>query len=76
MIKGILTANLDPPCLEFFSNDTKFLRKNCSAEDLRTMMIALDVICPNERWQPNEFVFRINGEFPKKSLEALGLLPS
>lgn len=75
MIKGILSANLNPPCLEFFSNDSQLFRRNCSTDDLRTLMIALDVICPSERWQPSEFVFRINGEFPKRSLEALGLLP-
>lgn len=75
MIKGKLTASLDPPCMEFFMSETKYSRHDCTSDDLRSLLIALDAIGPNGSWPPEELFFSITGEFPRERLEELGLIP-
>lgn len=75
MIKGKLTANLNPPYVEFFLNDSHCSRHECTSEDLRRLLIALNAIGPDESWcPPREMLFCITGEFPRRSLEELGLI--
>lgn len=75
MIKGTLTANLNPPYLEFLLDDARYSRQHCSTDDLREFLITLDVLSPGQEWRPRELFVRIKGEFPRQSLAQFGLIP-
>lgn len=74
MIKGKLTASLNPPYVALFSGERDYSRHDCSADDLRKLLVALNAIGPKDTWGPEEMFFSITGEFPRSSLEELGLL--
>ncbi len=81
MIEGTLIVNFDPPFIGFSSpKATKAeiegsqLRRYCSLEEIRLLLIDLDCISEYQAWPPRELILRLPVNLPKKVLEKLNLI--
>ncbi len=76
MIKGILTANLDPPYLVLDLADAGPLRsrrRECTSEEIRSAIFALGENRGALSWPPKDCVVRIQGAFSQDWLASIGL---
>lgn len=80
MIEGTLIVNFEPPYIGFsmpreigqkpLVND---LWRYCSKEEIRDLLIELDVISANQAWPPRDLILRLPVNLPRKVLENLNL---
>lgn len=70
MQEGMLTINLDPPCLGF-TGESICATRPCSTEDVYLMLHQLGV----EKHQLRDCLIRIKGRFPDEQLAQFGLAP-
>lgn len=82
MVEGILVVNLDPPYIGFVKKESmagaesKRLRgalKNCTANELRQLLIELGAITDKQQWPPRDCTMRVPGTYPAAILAKMGL---
>jgi hypothetical protein len=81
MLEGYLIVNFEPAYIGFSAvknegYDSSLMRRYCNVEEIRTLLIELDVISPNQNWPPRELIFRLPVRIPVSLLEKMQLLPS
>jgi hypothetical protein len=47
--------------------------KNCTVNDVKSLLVELDAIVPQVQWPPRDCFLRISGQFPTKKLAKFGL---
>ena len=77
MIEGILIVNFEPAFIGFSSSNemekTQATRRYCSKEEIRSLLVELNVIDENQYWCPREVILRLPVKMPKAVLERLQL---
>lgn len=81
MIEGTLVINLDPPYIGFFPNRQSQPMlcpeadswSYCTQQQIKELLIDLDVIQANQHWPPRECILRLPIALPKVKLAKHGL---
>jgi hypothetical protein len=73
MIEGKLVVNLNPPYMGFTSEKHGEQWKNCTVNEVRSLLVELEAIIPQVQWPPRDYTVRISGQFPQQKLEKFGL---
>lgn len=73
MIDGLLVINLDPPYAAFRTERDVEHWKDCTTDELRDFLIAIEALSPDQTWPPREYVLRVFGKFDAKTLAILGI---
>lgn len=73
MIKGTFIANIDPPFIEFVGEGNR-RRRACTLEELRLLLVEIDVMDTNHRWPLREYILRMPIEISREKLAKLGIL--
>lgn len=77
LIEGMLIVNLDPPYIGFTQSKPVELSERpfkmsvpCSADDIRRLLLNLDVIDQFQNWPPRECVLLLQSSLPVAALHA------
>jgi len=82
MIKGMLLINIDPPYVSFSQSSVdsagngpgyKALQ-HCSLEEIKTLLVRLDALLPDQSWPPQECILRLPIVCTKSELSRFSLL--
>lgn len=81
MIEGTLVINLDPPYMGFLPKSSSQFSHymdadtwcNCTLEQIKSLLIDLDVITPAQHWPPRECILRLPVVLPRERLAKHGL---
>lgn len=74
MIRGTFIANLDPPFVEFISDGNTRVRRPCTIEELRAILIEMEALHKTHAWPVREYVLRLPVELSREKLLKLGIL--
>lgn len=74
MIEGTFILNLDPAFIEFHMDGKERIRKQCSIDELRKILIEMDALTQHQNWPPREYILRLRCGFSKETLANLGLV--
>lgn len=80
MLDGYLIVNLEPAYIGFSpiidSRENSWSgRRYCTVEEIRTLLLDLGVIEPDQSWPPRELMLRLKVRIPRTVLEKLELVP-
>ncbi len=82
MIECTLIVNSEPPYIGFAPAETRFSKENgyqfryCTKEEIRNLLVELDVIVESEIWSTHELIFRLPMNIPKSLLAKMQLTES
>ena len=82
MIHGVLVINLDPAYVGFSqycdysrgSNPLSYSWQNCSVEDIRCLLLELDMLAPHQSWPPQDCILRLEVSVPRAALARFNLV--
>lgn len=78
MIQGILIVNFEPayigftPCIAD-GGATQLRRRYCSLEEIRSLLIEMDVIHESQSWPPRDLILRLPVKMPRELLRKFAL---
>lgn len=75
MVQGTLSVNLEPPYIGLKAEHAREIRRSCTVEEIKKILLALKIITPQQHWPPKDCVMRLPGQFPGAVLARFGLLP-
>lgn len=80
MLEGHLIVNFEPAYIGFAPvknavNVYSLRRRYCSIEEIRTLLLDLDVITPAQNWPPRELILRLPVSISSSVLEKMQLMP-
>ena len=80
MIDGYLIVNLEPAYIGFsLARDNGEVswhgRRYCTVEEIRTLLLELGVIEPDQHWPPQELMLRLSVRISRQVLEKMELIP-
>ncbi len=78
MIQGILIINFDPAYIGFTPSSEdggvhQLKRRYCSLEEIRSLLIEMDVIHESQSWPPRDLILRLPVKMSKELLEKFAL---
>ena len=78
MIQGVLIVNFEPAYIGFtpYTADggaTQLKRRYCSLEEIRSLLIGMDVIHESQSWPPRDLILRLPVKMPRELLRKFAL---
>lgn len=78
MIQGVLIVNFEPAYIGFTPSNaeggaTKLRRRYCSLEEIRSLLIEMDVIHESQSWPPSDLILRLPVKMPRELLRKFAL---